>query len=253
MSMVLHTFLCYFYPRPPRGGRPPAIYDASDVNPISIHALREEGDCSYRPQRLESHNFYPRPPRGGRPGSTVISHKASLISIHALREEGDLDVFQYYRPDGKFLSTPSARRATGHVRRSQQRTSISIHALREEGDKRYLGTNGGDSYFYPRPPRGGRRQAVCGRFSPRLFLSTPSARRATSKTVGCRFEPCRISIHALREEGDRQTAEFVSKHFQFLSTPSARRATHAQHLPGRVPEDFYPRPPRGGRRPFGAT
>ena len=21
MSMVLHTFLCYFYPRPPRGGR----------------------------------------------------------------------------------------------------------------------------------------------------------------------------------------------------------------------------------------
>ena len=22
MSTVLHTFLCYFYPRPPRGGRP---------------------------------------------------------------------------------------------------------------------------------------------------------------------------------------------------------------------------------------
>ena len=35
----------------------------------------------------------------------------------------------------------------------------------------------------------------------------------------------RISIHALREEGDRHIPQTVSKSRKFLSTPSARRAT----------------------------
>ena len=34
----------------------------------------------------------------------------------------------------------------------------------------------------------------------------------------------------------------------FLSTPSARRATRAERGEGLYIEDFYPRPPRGGRR-----
>ena len=34
----------YFYPRPPRGGRQPRIADHGAGYPISIHALREEGD-----------------------------------------------------------------------------------------------------------------------------------------------------------------------------------------------------------------
>ena len=34
----------YFYPRPPRGGRPSNSPDASTIEYISIHALREEGD-----------------------------------------------------------------------------------------------------------------------------------------------------------------------------------------------------------------
>ena len=56
------------------------------------------------------------------------------------------------------------------------------------------------------------------------FLSTPSARRATQ--AGCLRPPAEaISIHALREEGDG----------------FARRRKHD-------PKDFYPRPPRGGRR-----
>ena len=56
-----------------------------------------------------------------------------------------------------------------------------------------------------------------------VFLSTPSARRAT-KVAPHVFLAVHISIHALREEGD---------------LPSARR--HLQY------QDFYPRPPRGGR------
>ena len=56
-------------------------------------------------------------------------------------------------------------------------------------------------YFYPRPPRGGRQASSLTVSSTSLFLSTPSARRAT-KTVGDRHKALEISIHALREEGD---------------------------------------------------
>ena len=37
------------------------------------------------------------------------------------------------------------------------RPSISIHALREEGDSAARTTKRIFKYFYPRPPRGGRR------------------------------------------------------------------------------------------------
>ena len=37
----------------------------------------------------------------------------------------------------------------------------------------------------------------------------------------------RISIHALREEGDEDALDFLFEVLGFLSTPSARRATGA--------------------------
>ena len=37
-----------------------------DREPISIHALREEGDENCAVLRCPTHRFYPRPPRGGR-------------------------------------------------------------------------------------------------------------------------------------------------------------------------------------------
>ena len=77
--------------------------------------------------------------------------------------------------------------------------------------------------FYPRPPRGGRLcvNTIFGACA--QFLSTPSARRATSAFNGS------------------------NNHIRFLSTPSARRATDELPLLDRSPSDFYPRPPRGGR------
>ena len=42
--------------------------------------------------------------------------------------------------------------------------------------------------------------------------------------------PARISIHALREEGDVTDCYTRIKDGQFLSTPSARRATNYRHL-----------------------
>ena len=56
-----------------------------------------------------------------------------------------------------------------------------------------------------------------------------------------------ISIHALREEGD--VCDGIKPAFSntFLSTPSARRATQDDIFVRRSDNDFYPRPPRGGR------
>ena len=80
---------------------------------ISIHALREEGDCQFYSQL-----FFGKP-----------------ISIHALREEGD-----------------------SWVRCWRGILIISIHALREEGDVSGSYEMAQATDFYPRPPRGGRRQ-----------------------------------------------------------------------------------------------
>ena len=57
-----------------------------------------------------------------------------------------------------FLSTPSARRATEALDAVELLFDISIHALREEGDMSRPALSSGISYFYPRPPRGGRQQ-----------------------------------------------------------------------------------------------
>ena len=199
--------------------RPPKLLD------ISIHALREEGDCLIVRQRGPAQDFYPRPPRGGRPVTLGCSHIRVMISIHALREEGDMCLLNLMLNVLIFLSTPSARRATGLVA--------------DIGD--VLG------HFYPRPPRGGRRSlGVSTLYYAEIsihalreegdrtahgisnaayrFLSTPSARRATGADEGIRQAQA-ISIHALREEGDVTDSARSPMILSFLSTPSARRAT----------------------------
>ena len=58
----------------------------------------------------------------------------------------------------------------------------------------------------------------------------------------------KISIHALREEGDNFSPETWTGRQLFLSTPSARRATSVTRFGSLLRINFYPRPPRGGRR-----
>ena len=168
-----------------------------------------------------------------------------------------------------FLSTPSARRATitlvvlgdspcnfyPRPPRGGRLSSrllellqpvISIHALREEGDRSdmdYCERHFTD--FYPRPPRGGRPSSSTPLASSMIFLSTPSARRATA-AVCPQSSVDRISIHALREEGDALAA---------LLRPVLQISIHALREEGDAASkrgafrrtDFYPRPPRGGR------
>ena len=138
---------------------------------------------------------------------TKLEYTRLKISIHALREEGD----------ARFL----------HATMPKQ--EISIHALREEGDTPPPSALQWRSYFYPRPPRGGRRQIQ-------------------RKMHANQF----ISIHALREEGDSMAVPISATSFnfyprpprggrratraakltstRFLSTPSARRATGAEGI-----------------------
>ena len=79
-----------------------------------------------------------------------------------------------------------------------------------------------------------------------LFLSTPSARRATHQPVATGVSGA-ISIHALREEGDGTRRPMVPKPSNFYPRPprgGRPKATEAAE----AKEYFYPRPPRGGRR-----
>ena len=191
----------YFYPRPPRGGRLVAsVLDTLD-DPISIHALREEGDlvvfkpCA-PPFKISIHALREEGDASLHPAMMVCN----LISIHALREEGDLPTsssaqtavyfyprpprggrlarFEFTCPACKFLSTPSARRATDG--------DISHYAVIE-----FLST--------PSARRATSNNSFSIRFF--LFLSTPSARRATIDQQA-EIDSYLISIHALREEGD---------------------------------------------------
>ena len=59
----------------------------------------------------------------------------------------------------------------------------------------------------------------------------------------------KISIHALREEGDRLLGSKVGRKHSFQSTPSARRATLPCLVTWSSHRYFNPRPPRGERRP----
>ena len=169
---------------------------------------------------------------------------------------------------GPFLSTPSARRATAGRHGSSATVAISIHALREEGDPPSSKSGRPSANFYPRPPRGGRLFCAARAASSRVFLSTPSARRATRAGEPFLLLP-EISIHALREEGDTANRARGKSTTPFLSTPSARRATQLNNnlnpptqisihalreegdafraVRGQRRGHFYPRPPRGGR------
>ena len=65
-----------------------SLLDYGD-EPISIHALREEGDGGLCDLHRPIGDFYPRPPRGGRQQAEGFLVDIKTISIHALREEGD--------------------------------------------------------------------------------------------------------------------------------------------------------------------
>ena len=102
--------------------------------PISIHALREEGDVFGLSGIRLTYDFYPRPPRGGRHGVTVCNSAVmEFLSTPSARRATYATHGGLVTATG-FLSTPSARRATVILNKRAKTNLISIHALREEGD-----------------------------------------------------------------------------------------------------------------------
>ena len=171
-------FYKHFYPRPPRGGRrrsisysifcgrflsTPSARRATQRRTSSVDMYQFLSTPSARRATAEVQagipslcNFYPRPPRGGRPAGCPRRWAPRL-----------------------FLSTPSARRATLFGREDNAPSLISIHALREEGDLR----NRQKQHFCAISIHALREEGDCSRppmwATPTIFLSTPSARRAT--------------------------------------------------------------------------
>ena len=167
-----------------------------------------------------------------------------------------------------FYPRPPRGRRRENIQCEAKLLAISIHALREEGDVSPPFWGAAGSYFYPRPPRGGRPAAESLAALTDVFLSTPSARRATFcggsggsgwpisihalREEGDAYEPfhlrekIEISIHALREEGD-ECREHAGRN-QCISI-HALREEGDQRQPCIVAKllYFYPRPPRGGR------
>ena len=146
-----------------------------------------------------------------------------------------------------FLSTPSARRATCFYANPYWRQTNFYPRPPRGGRRHHQNPRRSHNYFYPRPPRGGRptdgyrrgisfcisihalREEGDAKVSGQshldaLFLSTPSARRATCPAALPQHH-LPISIHALREEGDLSIMGSGQGAKKFLSTPSARRAT----------------------------
>ena len=256
----------YFYPRPPRGGRrfveffigklaeflsTPSARRATKaqdlkraIELISIHALREEGDgCAFSGHRSDtisihalreegdpgrdrrrrwSGHFYPRPPRGGRHAGEALRVGSVIISIHALREEGDLIRLLCMANSAIFLSTPSARRAT---------TLQTLQNIRSR-------------YFYPRPPRGGRRKNTAssgraGDFYPR----PPRGGRpsCSSRAAGASY------FYPRPPRGGRRVQHFLHGGERNFYPRPPRGGRLKRQIRAIVRSHFYPRPPRGGR------
>ena len=113
---MFHLFITlvtsYFYPRPPRGGRPPVELALLASYVISIHALREEGDGSTFGFSASRYQFLSTPSARRATSQNHNNTWSKSISIHALREEGDPGLGDQWFQDHQ----------------------ITIHALREEGD-----------------------------------------------------------------------------------------------------------------------
>ena len=150
-----------------------------------------------------------------------------LRSTHALRVEGDWFGTLISSTRYSFLSTPSGWRATVWCELTfLGKEIISIHALRVEGDHPCTPQLCSCPQPFLSTPSGWRATSKFKHSTQlfEIFLSTPSGWRATVDDIELVDFTLRISIHALRVEGDIC--------FQ-----------HRLQAAG----NFYPRPPGGGR------
>ena len=237
--------------------------------PISIHALRGEGDRVYDAGIYPVfQDFNPRPPWGGRPSFTFPL--AELIKFQSTPSVGRATACSRLRAQtafhfnprppwggrrqyagfrkkcSRFQSTPSVGRATFGICSAGNRRDISIHALRGEGDLESCQRLLSNTPFQSTPSVGRATTFNAHATVTMTFQSTPSVGRATINSAINPSVPY-ISIHALRGEGDYFRVAEIGLTRIFQSTPSVGRATYQPNNNILNYQHFNPRPPWGGR------
>ena len=127
---------------------------------ISIHTFLAEGDHLLQTVEYVEWYFNPHLPRGRR---------QNLL--------GDFIFFI------KFQSTPSSRKATSFQCIIQYCINISIHTFLAEGDHLSAALTRFRRYFNPHLPRGRRPLQQSVTPCVKLFQSTPSSRKATTREI----------------------------------------------------------------------
>ena len=123
---------------------------------------------------------------------------------------------------------------------------ISIHALRVEGDPDTVTLLPAGTYFYPRPPGGGRQRALCGDDRRRHFYPRPPG---GGRHVADTYAVQQLHFYPRPPGGGRHYDMLIEQanDQEFLSTPSGWRATRGVACFCDTVRNFYPRPPGGGR------
>ena len=172
--------MTYFYPRPPRGGRP-SYFSLRAIPELFLSTPSVRRATVFQNSSLQRQFVFLSTPSARRATLRKESHanyEQLFLSTPSARRatpnvnENSTAFWHFYprppqggRPPSnmsmllanKFLSTPSARRATRRMQEPRETRSISIHALRKEGDAADARAAGNAINFYPRPPQGGRR------------------------------------------------------------------------------------------------
>ena len=237
---------------------------------ISIHVPLAGDDAGTGDPSPDNIHFYPRPPCGGRHALVLVSLREINISIHVPLAGDDQNGQAVFAGDGISIHVPLAgddfHRALRHF---SSLPFLSTSPLRGT-TKSAAGPGPAARHFYPRPPCGGRRQPQAARARADEFLST-SPLRGTTVVIDAFGKPRHISIHVPLAGDDavyhaqpvlgRQISIHVPlagddlpargcAQFQnaFLSTSPLRGTTLRNRQGGVLRDDFYPRPPCGGRR-----
>ena len=215
----------YFYPRPPRGGRPGHNFCAQVQPVISIHVPRVGDDAIQYAYQGFAKEFLSTSPAWG---TTRLEQQ-----VRAMQQ---------------FLSTSPAWGTTSTLEEYGPEKIISIHVPRVGDDQTIADKVQGAAAFLSTSPAWGTTVvAFRNPHTHAVFLSTSPAWGTTFFV----FFHAIVKIFLSTSPAWGTTPSVVNSFFsgnEFLSTSPAWGTT--QLLPSicYLHRDFYPRPPRGGRR-----
>ena len=181
--MTISWSLCYFNPRPPRGGRrshetETILIDIFQSTPPARGATRNRELSGEPPVQY----FNPRPPRGGRLIQSRQKNRILILFQSTPPARGAThETLTRMTRSQIFQSTPPARGATRVFLVSRDLGGISIHAPREGGDSSLRLGSVMTVISIHAPREGGDAGLSPYAIATATFQSTPPARGATAK------------------------------------------------------------------------